>query len=323
MNRRTEPRGRSPHDAAARRRRSGGGAGDADVAVVRVGPRQAGARLDRVVAEALGTSTSAARRLAVTGAVRRNGARPPSPTVLLREGDRLVVDLAALPPAPARVELSEREILYEDAWLVAFDKPAGLPSHATVDPARPHLVGLATAVLAARGPAPYLGVHHRLDRDTSGFVLFTKQRAANAAVAALFAERRIDKTYVARCAGPGHEPATWSVRDHLAKIGRAGKVNRYGAVRSGGEPAHTDLRLLGRSASGADRWLVEARPRTGRTHQVRVHLASSGLPIVGDVLYGGPPAPRVLLHAERLRFAHPFTGDDVVITSPAPGDIRG
>jgi 23S rRNA-/tRNA-specific pseudouridylate synthase len=297
-------------------------------------------RLDRFVADAVGTSTSVARRLAVIGAVRHNGRRPPTPTVAVQVGDRLVVDLEALPPAPTTARLSAEDILYEDDWLVAFDKPAGLPSHATVDPNRPHLLGLATAVLAGRGDEPYLGVHHRLDRDTSGVVLFTKRREANAAVAALFAGREIDKTYVACCAGREHTPASWTVRDHLGKVGRVGKVTRYGAVRSGGDPAHTDLRVLGpagdgaprgnagdgpsrRGAVGGDHWLVEARPHTGRTHQVRVHLASSGLPVVGDTLYGGPPGPRVLLHASRLRFRHPVTGDDTVISSPPPTDLTG
>jgi 23S rRNA-/tRNA-specific pseudouridylate synthase len=305
--------------------------------VVRVAAEQAGMRLDRVVAAALGTSATVARRLAATGAVRRNGARPSSPTVEVRAGDRLVVDVGALPPAPPVPQLSAADILFEDDWLIAFDKPAGLPTHATIDPARPHLVGLAMALLTTRDVEPYLGVHHRLDRDTSGVVLFTKVREANAAVASLFADRHMRKTYLACCAGPGHEPPSWTVRDHLGRIGRTGKVARYGPVRSGGEPAHTDLRVLGPADAGASRtrgadrrrpsrdddgrWLVEARPHTGRTHQVRVHLAGSGLPIVGDVLYGGPPGPRVLLHAARLQFRHPRTGVDTVIVSATPADL--
>ena len=108
------------------------------------------------------------------------------------------------------------------------------------------------------------------------------------------------------------------MRNHLGVVGRAGKRARYGSVRSGGSPAHTRFRRQGRLDDGT--WLIEGWPITGRTHQLRVHLAEAGLPIVGDQLYGGRPAPRVLLHCRELALPHPVTGAELRVTAdPPPG----
>jgi 23S rRNA pseudouridine1911/1915/1917 synthase len=297
-----------------------------------------GDRLDDHLAALIATATGSApskatiRRLVITGAVRLNGRLVRHPRESVRPGDRLqvFVDLERLPRPHLDLVLTDADVLFEDAWLIAMNKPAGVPTHATVDARRPDL-HRATQTLLSRRPGetgqgnsaepepPYLGIHHRLDRDTSGVVLFTKDRAINAAIGQLFAERNIDKTYLAVVAAERRPPDRWTVRNHLGRIGRSGRAARYGSVRAGGDLAVTEFRTLVKAGRGT--WQIEAHPHTGRTHQVRVHLSEGGTPIVGDDLYGGPPGPRTLLHAGRLDFSHPITAGSVEITSPPPADM--
>lgn len=237
------------------------------------------------------------------------------PGMPVRRGLRLEVRLrpgALRPPGvlgDAPFALAARHILFEDDVLIAIDKPPGIPTQPTVDPARPSLYRLVKAYLLAQAAPgePYLGLHQRLDRDTSGVVLFTKAGRVNPAVAALFAERRVEKTYRALVARPPRlPPARWSVETPVA-----------------GAAARTEFRLL---QSYPDRLSVEARPSTGRKHQIRVHLAARGMPILGDERHGGPGiakrAPRLMLHAHRLAFRHPVSGREIVIESPLPADFE-
>jgi 23S rRNA pseudouridine1911/1915/1917 synthase len=279
-----------------------------------------------LAAEGHHRSASAVRKLVVAGSVRVGGRVE---RFLMREmapGEAVGVRLPPVGRANAApVTLTETVVRFEDDVLIVVDKPAGLPTHATIDPNRPHLHGAVADLLARRsgGPdraRPYLGIHHRLDRDTTGVVLFTKDRRVNAAVGALFAQRRIGKTYLAAVTGRRPAAARWTVQDHLGRVSGPGDAARYASVHAGGQAAHTDFDLVG--PLGADRWLVRAHPRTGRTHQLRVHLAEAGLPIVGDEHYGGPPAPAMLLHAESLAFTHPLTGAELVVTAPAPPALR-
>jgi len=319
-----------------------------------VGPGHDGERLDRVLVERLAAdgielSRKAVQRLVVSGSVSMDGRVRTFPSATVVTGSRLVCDLdgagprrsgtgrvvrpdgdRAVPsrssslrsPSPAVRALGEDAVRYEDDWIIVVDKPAGLPTHATIDPARPHLHGLVVELLARRGGAgderPYLAVHHRLDRDTTGLVLFAKDRSANAALAEAFAGRRVAKDYLAVCRGMFGQ-ASWTVRDHLGRLSPRDRTARYGRVAAGGSFAETDFRLVRRGPRGTA--LVEARPRTGRTHQIRVHLAGGGTPIVGDVLYGGPPGPRVLLHAGGLSLPHPCRPGTVSVQSPAPEDM--
>ncbi len=290
------------------------------------------ARLDEALAAwlpgDLGRPLSRAllRRLILAGVVRVDGRPLRAPGRPLASGTRLEVDVdpSRLPPVPSGAPIAPEglAVLYEDRFLIAVDKPPGLPTVPTADPSRPHLVGLVTARLrnAGGGEKPYLGVHQRLDRDTSGVVLFAKDRAANAGLAASFAEGRVRKTYVALTVRPRRlPPRAWQVDAALARAGR-------GRMRTdpGGAPALTELRLVDVLARALR---VEARPRTGRTHQVRVHLAASGAPVLGDATYGGalppaPAAPRVMLHALRLELTHPVTGTPLRIECGEPPDFR-
>src|SRR4029434_9183165 len=130
---------------------------------------------------------------------------------------------------------------------------------------------------------PYLGVHHRLDRDTSGIVLCTKSSRVNAAVAKSFSGHQVMKTYHAITIPCRNLKAEWTIKNHLGKASTKSKRSRYAAVRSDGDFAETFFRVIADHPRGV--W-VEAIPKTGRTHQIRVHLSECGLPILGDDLYG-------------------------------------
>ncbi|KYG10652.1 hypothetical protein BE21_10735, partial [Sorangium cellulosum] len=234
-------------------------------------------------------------------------------------------------------------ILAEDADLIVVDKPAGLPTHAPEADRIDDVVTRLRAFLRGRGDAEaYLGIHQRLDRDTSGVLLFTRRREANAAVARQFEGRTVQKTYVAAVSGFGDRAPRGTLRHRLvpapggamraiAEAGagreaRGAKREDRGARRedrgaggheraAGGALAITRYRLLERRG---DRALLELRPETGRTHQLRVQLAAIGLPIAGDPLYGGAEAPRLLLHAAELRLDHPATGAAATFRSQLP-----
>jgi len=273
------------------------------------------APLDRWLADALAEALhrpvprGLARKAIVAGLVAVGGRIARDPGLMLRCGPSVFVRtldwLPAAEPAPAL------RIIFEDSWLIAVDKPSGLPTHETKDATRPSLTGLIEQHVGRR-----VFVHHRLDAGTSGVVLFAKAAEANASLAASFAGRTVDKTYLALIHRPPIDwPAAMTIDSPIA-------VLKNGSVRvdSSGSPAATRVRVLQR---GRDRLLVEAKPVTGRKHQIRVHLASVAAPIVGDVRYGMPSArpTRLMLHAERLDIDHPVTGERLTIVSPRPPEF--
>lgn len=245
----------------------------------------------------------------MAGAVRVDGRPWRRPGGLLGVGQRVeaLIRLDRLADETARdaaFVMTAAAILYEDAALIAVDKPPGLPTHATLDPRRPHLVGLVGQFLSGRdGAPPYLGIHQRLDRDTSGVVVFSRDPAANPGLARAFAGREVVKVYHAVTARPPRlPPPEWRVVSRIE-----------------GAPAETDFKLL-ETMPGV--LLVEARPSTGRKHQIRIHLAGGGLPIRGDDRYGGPSPLRMMLHAKSLAFRHPLSGAELRIESAYPEDFR-
>ncbi|MCM2257492.1 MAG: RluA family pseudouridine synthase [Vicinamibacteria bacterium] len=276
------------------------------------------------------------RRAVVAGAVLVNGApvRRPGET-LPASGARLEIALRAA-YAGRGVEAEEGEvdaagalaILFEDEWVIAVAKPPGLLTHQSADTRRPHLFGLVQELLARRGGGdegglPYLGSHQRLDKDTSGVVLFAKARAANEGLAQAFEGREVEKVYLAVVGRPARPLAdAWVCEEPLALFGSG----KHAQMKSSpeGQAATTEFRVLSRRHEVC---LVECRPRTGRKHQIRAHLAIAGAPIAGDLRYGGVAAlggvvvPRVLLHAGVLSLAHPMTGAPLRLSCPLPADF--
>jgi 23S rRNA pseudouridine1911/1915/1917 synthase len=264
------------------------------------------------------------------GAVRAGGVVERNPGRPVRPGQRLeaLVRPAALEPPRARSDrpfrLGAGAIVFRDETVIVVSKPPGLPTHATADPGRPHLVGHVRGLLESEGRASYVAVHQRLDRDTSGLVLFATDRSANAALARAFEGGEVEKVYLALTARPAPLPPA-RFRVAVALVATAGG-RRVLAGGPGALPAATDVvvrEVLPRAL------LVEARPRTGRKHQIRVHLAAAGLPILGDPTYGpgparvrGLPVPRLMLHAWRLSLPHPISGRRLVCESPLPDDFR-
>jgi 23S rRNA pseudouridine1911/1915/1917 synthase len=214
--------------------------------------------------------------------------------------------------------LTPEKVLYRDDVLLAVDKPPGLPTHATADPSRPSLVAHVTGYLREAGAIPYVAVHQRLDRDTSGVVVLATDPRANEGLARAFAGRRVEKTYLALTARPSPlPPRRLHVTVPLAAPGGGRRV-----TTSGHEAKPAETRIVVREVL-RDALLVEALPLTGRKHQVRVHLAHAGMPILGDPVYGdGGRAPRLMLHARRLLLPHPLTGRPLVIESPLPADFE-
>ena len=208
-------------------------------------------------------------------------------------------------------------ILYQDDDLLVVDKPAGVPSQAA-DPDRPDdVVTRLRSHFDARGESSYLGVHQRLDRDTSGVLAFARRREANASLAAQFEGRSVEKTYLACVTGwaPGRKGAT--LRDVLAPDGDGG-MRVVGGRGPAGKEAVTRVEVKGRRGPRA---LLSLALETGRTHQARVQLAHAGAPIAGDGEYGGAAAPRLMLHASSLQLRHPRTGAPVSFVARAPADF--
>lgn len=214
------------------------------------------------------------------------------------------------------------KILFEDEYFLAAEKPAGLPSQPTVDKRRPVFFTLLKKQLTEeRGNSFYLALHHRLDRDTSGVMIFAKNKIANEPLAEMFKKHLIQKTYL--CLTQFRKtPESWDVQNHLAETrDPVLKKMKMHSVRSGGDKAHTLFRRLEVYKKGL---LIEAKPLTGRMHQIRVHLAEEGLGIYGDDIYPSPKAPqapRLMLHALRLEFTHPFTQQAMNIECPVPRDM--
>ena len=282
------------------------------------GDEARGERLDLFLVRSLpGASRKAIKRALDEGRVLVDGVGGLRAGRILQGGETVLVtlELSAAEAAPPALP-----VLWRDGGLLAVDKPAGLPAHPTVA-GRANALDLLRSLLAEENIEPIL--LHRLDADTTGVLLFALTPAANRSLARQFAEREVTKTYLALVAGS--PPDAFGVRNHL----KAGVRGRTVAARSGGQPAETAFRTLERHPGFA---LVEAAPRTGRTHQIRAHLGGEGYPLLGDTLYGGPaflsagdrqiPLRRHLLHAFRLTFRHPVDGRLTTIETPMPVDFK-
>jgi len=205
-------------------------------------------------------------------------------------------------------------ILHDDGDVIVVDKPVGVSSQAA-DPERPDDV---VTRLKAHLNGAYLGMHQRLDRDTSGLLVFARRKEANASLAAQFEGRSVKKGYLAGVTGWPKGKSEATLTDALLpdKDGTMRVVKARGPKV---KVAVTKVKVVGRRG---DRALLELDLETGRTHQARVQLAHARSPIAGDALYGGAPAPRLMLHASSLGMKHPITGKPVVFSAPAPAELE-
>jgi 23S rRNA pseudouridine1911/1915/1917 synthase len=300
-----------------------------------VPPEAAGERLDTFIAAALSDlSRSRAVQLITDGQVRLNG-QAARKSERVEAGD--VVEVQIPPPAPSSVEPEPipLELVHEDEDLVVLIKPAGLVVH----PAPGHRSGtLVNALLhhiedlSGIGGVKRPGIVHRLDKDTSGLMIVAKHDRAHRSLASALKRREIQRVYLAACWG--HLQTDRLTVD--APVGRSSRDRKRMAVREGGRPAVTHFERIARWPA-AD--LVRAHLETGRTHQIRVHLAHLGHPVVGDPVYGTAGArgisgrdrawagelerrvTRQFLHAERLEFVHPRTRKPMRFEAPPPSDL--
>lgn len=283
--------------------------------------REEGERLDRVVADAVPElSRASAQRLIKGGDVTVNG-RTSKPSYRVETGDEVVVQVPAERPPEITPEDIPLEVVYEDEHLAAVNKPAGMVVH----PAYGHQSGTLVNALLNRWPetkevggAERAGIVHRLDKDTSGLILVAKSAATHAALQRQFKRRQVKKTYLALV--EQHPSPRQGLID--APIGRDKRQRKRMAVVKGGRKSRTAYRAI---EMFDEHSLVELQPETGRTHQLRVHLAWLGCPVVGDRVYGYRRQlllkERHFLHAHKLELTHPITGEGLSLVAPLPADL--
>ncbi|MDQ7851084.1 MAG: RluA family pseudouridine synthase [Armatimonadota bacterium] len=300
----------------------------------------AGMSLARFLERRMGLSRTYLRRLRTHGCITLDG-REATLQALLNGGEEVCLDVAdtgRVEPEP--IDLA---IIYEDEHLLVVDKPAGMVVHPVRDYRRGTLAAGVAHHLLRKGEPPVARPVQRLDRETSGLILFAKHAAAAGRLAAALERHKLDRHYLAIVAGRlegdrgtvdvpirrvwGHPvarevavgPRPPEQEAALAEAAARGQVLRGEWI---GQRAVTHWEVLRRWGDRAT-W-VRLRLETGRTHQIRVHMAYLGHPLLGDDLYGpGGPPGRQALHAAALAFIHPFTGQLMRFTSPLPPDLRG
>jgi 23S rRNA pseudouridine1911/1915/1917 synthase len=300
---------------------------------LRVPPECAGWRLDHFLKYRIRRLSRTKIQEIIAGQVRLEGGRPPRPALSVRPGEIVTIERPAPiePPVPRHFR-----VLMEDDTFIAIDKPAGLPIHTTAK----YWKNTLTAVLRERYPEERLQVCHRIDRETSGVLLVARGPEAGSALKQAFARRKVAKSYLALCHGIPTE--TTAVIDQPMRLLDTKSHIMMGIVPPqdpAGLHAVTRYEVLRTFAAHA---LVAASPETGRQHQIRVHLAGIGHPIVGDKMYragesafiefcDGGMTPELLLafdgldrhalHAHRLTFPHPRTREPITVECPLPPDL--
>jgi 23S rRNA pseudouridine1911/1915/1917 synthase len=302
-------------------------------------PGEVGLRLDRMLANHFpGLSRTRLKQLIQEGRVVENGAASCDPSQRVRPGQNFVVCFPLIADAAPEPQLLNLDIRFEDAHLIVIDKPAGLVVHP--GPGNPDgtlvnaLIAHCGASLRGIGGERRPGIVHRLDKDTSGLMVVAKTETAHRGLSRDFAARRIDRAYAAFVWGAPNPVSG----DITGNIGRS-EANRKKMAVLGpgrGRPALTHYRFERTFKTAAV--LIECRLATGRTHQIRVHLAHIGHPLIGDPVYGSRAGravarsgeigariaafPRQALHAKRLGFAHPADGRGLTFDSPLPPDLH-
>ena len=294
-------------------------AGSAELREAEIDAALHGQRLDKaLVAIAPEFSRSYLQTLIAGSHVWLDGRPAATASRRVQAGQRLRVELVPTSESQAfRAEAMALTIVHEDEHVIVIDKPAGLVVH----PAAGHWTGtLMNGLLAHHAGAlalPRAGIVHRLDKDTSGLMVVAKTLPAMTALTRDIAARQVQREYLALAHGAWPAGLT-SIE---APVGRDLRMRTRMAVAAGGKPARTDVTLIGLHDEVS---AVRCRLHTGRTHQIRVHLASRGHPLIADVLYGGKPLlglQRQALHAHRLVFAHPDSGVSVQFEAALPDDL--
>ena len=209
-----------------------------------------------------------------------------------------------------QAESGDFTILYEDSDLLAIDKPYGIATHPALGTAHGTLGNFVTHYYVENGcPMPFRPVS-RLDKTTSGVIIIAKHGLSHHILSSQKQDGTYEKTYLALVAGVPEEPSG----DITFPIARESETSLKRVCREDGKPAHTNYRLVAQKGNFS---LLELKLKTGRTHQIRVHLSQIGHPIVGDNMYGGLPAKRLYLHSFRTEFLHPITGEHMAITAPS------
>ena len=288
----------------------------------------AGERVDTGIARLLGLSRTRAAELAAAGGVRLDG-RAMGKSDRLVPGGWLEVEVPDAPGAGAIEIVAEpvpgMRIVHDDDDVVVVDKPVGVAAHPSPGWTGPTVVGALVAAgyrISTSGAAERQGIVHRLDVGTSGLMVVAKSEHAYTVLKRAFKERTVEKVYHALVQGHP-EPTTGTID---APIGRHPTAAYKFAVVADGKPSITHYEVLEMLPAAS---LVEVHLETGRTHQIRVHFAALRHPCVGDITYGADPSlaartglGRQWLHAVRLGFAHPGTGEQLLLTSPYPHDLR-
>lgn len=283
-------------------------------------------------------SNSKIRLLIMAGCIRVNGreVRIPSYTVFVKSNVEAFVDKDKLlyekQADDISFEVTEESVLYEDEYLIFINKPAKFPTEKTIVTDRDNLHDAVVRYLWKKNPSlrnpPYVGIMHRLDKDTSGVILFTKTREVNKAIFDMFDSsklelnetseknyRPVQKTYIAVVKDSVKIKESFTVKNFLGRITSKSAGCKWGEVPEsrGGLIAVTEFKVIKRDAG---RCYLECHPITGRTHQIRIHLAGLGTPISGDTLYNGDKAERLFLHAKSLELTHPITGKKISVSAP-------
>lgn len=297
-------------------------------------PAERSARLDEILRTALPSliqktgaivSNSKIRRLIVAGEVFIGGVQRRQPARIVRAGEKILVNFDdekfffEKQNDDVNFTMTRNDILFEDDLFVAVDKPADFPSEPVIVGGRNNMRDEVARFLWSRDAnsrnRPYVGAVHRLDRTTSGVMLFAKTRAANAAARALFESRAVKKIYGALVTGspPGDE---FSAEGFIGRVSAKSARCKWGALDEsrGGVFARSEFSVKEETTcEGKKVFALECRPLTGRTHQLRVQLSQKGCPIFGDTLYGGIPARKIYLRALSIEFTHPATGEKIFI----------
>ena len=290
----------------------------------RIAEAQHGLRLDRALSELVPEfSRSYLQQLIETGAVTQGDVVLRKPAHKVRAGEAGLIELRPTPQSQAFVpETMALDIVHMDEHLLVLNKPAGLVVHPAPGNWRGTLLNGLLAHDTKAAQLPRAGIVHRLDKDTSGLMVVARTRQAMDALVHLIAAREVSRQYLALAHKSWSGPAR---REVQGAIGRDPRNRLRMAVvdlaHQSGKTAHTTLDLLANAEEGC--WL-RCTLHTGRTHQIRVHAASVGHPLLADELYGGKPAvgmQRQALHAWRLAFVHPVSGQELVFTASPPADF--